>query len=451
MTWKDKKALVCGIARSGIAAAELLQQLGAKPAVSDIKERHQIEKEAAALEAKGIRLLLGQSPDAYIQEFDLIVVSPGIPYDLPFLNKARAMGINVWGEIELASRICQAPVIAITGTNGKTTTTALIGEILKKHNPKTEVVGNIGMPFCAKAEQAAPDGLIVAEISSFQLETTKTFHPRVSAVLNITPDHLNRHKTMEIYIRTKEKIFMNQTAEDFVILNYDDGYCRQMADKTAAKPLFFSRAAQLAEGIFLYGGDICIRWQGIDAVCVNKSELLIFGDHNIENVMAAIGAALCAGVPTETIRAVLRAFKGVEHRIEYVRTLDGIDFYNDSKATNVDAAIKAIEAIEKPIVLIGGGRDKTGDFSDWVQLFKNKVKCVIAIGESADLIIETCKTYQFTAVYKANTMKDAVETAYTKAADGDCVLLSPACASFDMFDNYEQRGEIFKACVLGLG
>ncbi|MDR2903196.1 MAG: UDP-N-acetylmuramoyl-L-alanine--D-glutamate ligase [Clostridiales bacterium] len=450
MDFHHKKALICGVARSGIAAAELLLKLGAEPTVSDIKERSKLETEAVALEGKGIKLLLGENPDAALGAFDLIVLSPGIPFDLPFLNKARALGVPVWGEIELAFRVCQSPVIAVTGTNGKTTTTALAGEIFAAHNKNTAVVGNIGVPFCAKAAEAAPDGFVVAEISSFQLETVETFRPRVSAVLNMTPDHLNRHKTMENYIAVKERIFEKQTPEDFTVLNYDDAACQKMAGKTAAQVLFFSRKEPLSQGIYLDGDRIMIRWGGLDTAMIRTGELQIFGSHNIENVMAAAGMAVCAAIPLETIRTALKAFKGVAHRIEYVRTLDGVDFYNDSKATNVDAAVKAIEAMTKPIVLIGGGRDKSGDFSDWVKLFDGKVKCVIPIGEAAELISDTCKAYNYTAVYRANTMKDAVELGFSKAAPGDCVLLSPACASFDLFDSYEQRGDIFKQVVAEL-
>lgn len=448
--WDGKKVLVCGIAKSGISAAYLLKSLGADTTISDIKERDKIEKEAAALENANIKLFLGKNPDEIVNEFDLIIISPGIPYDLPFLNKARDAGIKVWGEIELASRVCKSPIIAITGTNGKTTTTALTGEILKTYKPDTFVAGNIGIPFCNKAGQTSDDGFAVAEISSFQLETIESFKPRISAILNITPDHLNRHKTMENYADIKANIFKNQTGSDFVVLNYDDEYCRRMGVKTNAKVLFFSRKQELAEGVFLTGSDIYVKWKGYDGILLNKDELLIFGNHNIENIMASIGIALCSGVPFDIIKDVLKKFKGVEHRIEYVRTLDGVDFYNDSKATNVDAAIKAIEAMDKPIILIGGGRDKTGDFSEWVKLFQENVKCLIAIGEAADLIIETCKAYNFMNFHKANSMKDAVDISFSNAVDGDCVVLSPACASFDMFDSYEQRGNIFKEFVLGL-
>ncbi len=445
-----KNILVCGIAKSGISAAILLKSLGAHVTVSDIKQREKVEADALYLEENGISLFLGKNPDDIINEFELVVVSPGIPYDLPFLNKARSLGIEVISEVELSYRLCRAKIIAITGTNGKTTTTALTGEIMDAFYDAAFTVGNIGVPFCSKVSDATENGIMVAEISSFQMETAKDFKPWISAVLNITPDHLNRHKTMEKYIEAKEMVFKNQEASDYTVLNYDDESCRAMAEKTNADVIFFSRKEQLEKGIFVRGNDIYIKWQGIDEALINKSELHILGEHNVENVMAASAISLCAGVSLDVLRNCLKKFKGVEHRIEYVRTFNDVDYYNDSKATNSDAAIKALEAINKPIVLIGGGRDKTGDFSDWIKLFEGRVKCVVALGEAADLIIETCKAYNFMNFYKANTMKDAVEISASKADAGDCVLLSPACASFDMFDNYEQRGEVYKEFVRNL-
>ena len=382
----EKYVLVCGMAKSGIAAAELLHSLGAHVTLQDQKQREELPAEALALEQAGIALYTGKNPDEIACQQDFIVLSPGIPCDLPFIAAAEAAGVEVISEVELAYRYTPCPVTAITGTNGKTTTTTLTGEIMKAVRPHTAVVGNIGVPYSKKVMQLSEQDWVVAEISSFQMEKAKKFHPHISAVLNITPDHLNRHKTMETYIAMKERVFANQTAADYCILNHADELCRKMAEKTAAQVFFFSSAEELECGIFLRGKEIVIRWNGIEDTLLSTDELRILGIHNYENVMAAAAMGICAGVDLDTIRRVLKAFTGVAHRIEYVATIDGVDYYNDSKGTNTDASIRAVLAMQKPIVLIAGGYDKGVSFDDWTKLFLGRVKHVALVGVTAPQI-----------------------------------------------------------------
>ena len=447
MDYREKKTLVCGMARSGIAAARLLKNLGADVTLQDMKKREDISADALALEQEGIRLYTGANPDDIADKQDLIVLSPGIPCDLPFIAAAEQAGVEVISEVELAYRLTPCPITAITGTNGKTTTTTLTGELMKTVYPHTAVVGNIGVPYSEEVAGLTAQDWVVAEISSFQMEKAVEFHPHISAVLNITPDHLNRHKTMETYIAMKERVFAKQTAEDFCILNHGDAVCRQMAEKTAARVFFFSSSEKLEEGIYLDGDTIEIRWDGIAETLLRVGELQILGTHNYENVMAAAAAAICAGIPLENIRGVLREFAGVAHRIEYVATVDGVDYYNDSKGTNVDASIRAVLAMQKPIVLIGGGYDKGVSFDEWTQLFPGRVKHLVLIGATAPQVRASAEKYGFTAISDCDTFEEAVNLCREKAEDGDCVLLSPACASWGMFDNYEQRGDLFKEQV----
>ncbi|MBQ9092114.1 MAG: UDP-N-acetylmuramoyl-L-alanine--D-glutamate ligase [Anaerotignum sp.] len=449
MEYNGKKALVCGMARSGIAAAKLLKRLGAEVTLQDMKKREDIAADVLNLENEGIVLYTGANPDDIACEQDIIVLSPGIPCDLPFIAAAEAAGVNVISEVELAYGLTPCPITAITGTNGKTTTTTLTGEIMKAVYPGTAVVGNIGIPYSEEVEHLTEKDWVVAEISSFQMEKAKEFHPHISAVLNITPDHLNRHKTMEVYIAMKERVFEKQTAEDFCILNYGDEACRKMADKTAAKVFFFCSSEKLEEGIYLDGENIEVRWGEINETLINVNDLQILGVHNHENVMAAAAMAICANIPLDTIRSVLKSFAGVEHRIEYVATVDGVDYYNDSKGTNVDASIRAVLAMKKPIVLIGGGYDKGGSFDEWTKLFPGRVKHLVLIGVTAPQVRASAEKFGFTAISDCETFKEAVDLCREKAEDGDCVLLSPACASWGMFDNYEQRGDMFKEQVRG--
>ncbi len=447
MDFKDKNALVCGLGKSGVAAARLLLKLGARVTVQDMKEERKCQEEATQLAREGFQLYLGKNPDDILAGQDLLVLSPGIPCDLPFIEKAKAMGIPIWGEVELAYRMCKCPIMAITGTNGKTTTTALCFEIIKAHNPGAVVVGNIGIPFTDKVLGLGEQDVAVAEISSFQLETALRFRPRIAAVLNVTPDHLNRHKTMENYQALKSSIFQNQWPEDYAVLNYDDPLCRDMAKGIKSKVIFFSLTQPLAEGVYFDGTHICVSLFGINRQILSVDKLQIFGNHNIENALAAVAMTLCAGVPLSIITAMLQHFKGVEHRIEFVTEINGIKFYNDSKATNTDAAIKSLEAIKAPIVLICGGYDKNADFSEWIKKFEGHVRHAVVLGQVSQQIMDTCRAYNYETVDRVNTLKEAVEVGFAKAQPGDCVLLSPACASFDMFDNYEQRGRLFKDFV----
>lgn len=449
MEYNGKKALVCGMARSGIAAAKLLNRLGARVTLQDMKKREEISADVLALEGEGIVLYTGANPDEIACAQDLIVLSPGIPCDLPFIAAAEEAGIEVISEVELAYRLTPCPITAITGTNGKTTTTTLTGEIMKTAYSGTAVVGNIGIPYSEEVERLTEKNWVVAEISSFQMEKAKEFHPHISAVLNITPDHLNRHKTMDVYIAMKERVFAKQTAADFCILNHGDETCRKMADKTAAKVFFFDSSETLAEGIYLNGDAIEVRWGAINETLIHVDELQILGVHNYENVMAAAAMGICAGIALDTIRAVLKGFAGVAHRIEYVATVDGVDYYNDSKGTNVDASIRAVLAMKKPIVLIGGGYDKGSSFDEWTKLFPGRVKHLVLIGVTAPKVRASAEKFGFTAISDCETFEEAVDLCREKAEDGDCVLLSPACASWGMFDNYEQRGDMFKEQVRG--
>lgn len=449
MEYNGKKALVCGMARSGIAAAKLLNRLGARVTLQDMKKREEISADVLALEGEGIVLYTGANPDEIACAQDLIVLSPGIPCDLPFIAAAEEAGIEVISEVELAYRLTPCPITAITGTNGKTTTTTLTGEIMKTAYSGTAVVGNIGIPYSEEVERLTEKDWVVAEISSFQMEKAKEFHPHISAVLNITPDHLNRHKTMDVYIAMKERAFAKQTAADFCILNHGDEICRKMADKTAAKVFFFDSSETLAEGIYLDGDAIEVRWGAINETLIHVDELQILGVHNYENVMAAAAMGICAGIALDTIRAVLKGFAGVAHRIEYVATVDGVDYYNDSKGTNVDASIRAVLAMKKPIVLIGGGYDKGSSFDEWTKLFPGRVKHLVLIGVTAPKVRASAEKFGFTAISDCETFEEAVDLCREKAEDGDCVLLSPACASWGMFDNYEQRGDMFKEQVRG--
>ncbi|MCL2351439.1 MAG: UDP-N-acetylmuramoyl-L-alanine--D-glutamate ligase [Firmicutes bacterium] len=446
----NKEIIVCGMGRSGIASAKLLRRLGACVTLQDLDPEAAEKSGGAAgeLEKLGVKLYLGKNPDDIIGKFDMAVMSPGISVHLPFAEKAKELGVPVIGEIELAYTLCLCPIAGITGTNGKTTTTSLAGEIFTAYFPHTYVVGNIGTAFTDRVLGMEPDGWAVAEISSFQLETCVTFRPRISAVLNITPDHLDRHKTFENYAALKESIGKNQTSDDFMILNYDDEKCRNI--RTRAKIIFFSRLAELDEGVFLDGDFIRVRMNGFDERLADRRELNIVGNIGAENAMAAAAMAVCAGIPPERIKEPLLKFKAAAHRLEFVRELNGVRYYNDSKATNTDAAIKGLEAMDRPVVLIGGGYDKHCEFGDWVRLFKGKVKDLILIGEVADKIAETCRAYGFADFERANSLRNAVDTACGRARPGDCVLLSPACASWDMFDNYEQRGNLFKEFVRGL-
>ena len=450
MELQNKKVLVCGMAKSGVAAALLLKKHGAFVTVQDAKTEDLLGEQPSMLKENDIALILGRNPEEEIAGFDMLVMSPGVPLDLPFVKKAYELGKEVIGETELGFLFTKSPFIGITGTNGKTTTTTLVGEIMKNAGRLAGTVGNIGTPLTECAEGTAPEDWFVAELSSFQLETIKTFRPRVSAVLNITPDHLNRHKTLENYILAKERVFENQTEEDFTVLNYNDPATRDMAKRTKAKVIFFSLDKELEEGIYSDEKSMYIRCLGFDEKVIDIDEMNIIGGHNVENAMAAIACGACAGVPLDIIRKTLREFVAVEHRIEFVKEVNGVKYYNDSKGTNPDASIKAVMAMKSPICLIAGGYDKGSDFAEWIETFAGRVKYVAVIGAVKEKICTELDKAGFTNYERADDFNEAMELCTKNAEKGDCVLLSPACASWDMFKSYEQRGEIFKDYVRGL-
>lgn len=391
-------------------------------------------------------IILGELSEEVMETLDLVVMSPGVPTDLPVVLKMRDMGIPIWGEVELAYTYGKGDVLAITGTNGKTTTTALLGEIMKNYKESVFVVGNIGNPYTAAALEMREDSVAVAEMSSFQLETIHEFRPKVSAILNITPDHLNRHHTMEAYIKAKEDIAKNQTKEDTCVLNYEDEVTRKIGENVKANVLYFSSQRKLDRGIYLDDGNIIFRQDEEILVC-NVNELKLLGTHNYENVMAAVAMAAAYGTPMEIIRRTIKEFAGVEHRIEFVREKDGVAYYNDSKGTNPDAAIKGIQAMNRPTVLIGGGYDKDSEYEEWIQAFDGKVKLLVLVGATKEKIAEAAERVGFVSYVMADSFEEAVEKCIEAAKPGDAVLLSPACASWGMFKNYEERGDKFKELV----
>ena len=377
------------------------------------------------------------------------MLSPGVPTDLEEVKRIRAKGIPVWGEVELAWQMGKGKVMAITGTNGKTTTTALTGQIMKDYFPDVYIVGNIGTPYTSCALKMTQDTVTVAEISSFQLETIQEFAPRVSAILNITEDHLNRHHTMEEYIRVKELITCNQGKEDVCVLNYEDPVLRQFGEEQKERIgiTYFSSLRELPQGVFLRGSQIILRENGKETAVTDTGSLKILGRHNHENVMAAIAIARAAGVPVERIKKTVENFRAVPHRIEYVTEKNGVVYYNDSKGTNPDAAIKGIQAMDRPTLLIGGGYDKQSEYTEWINSFDGKVRCLVLIGQTREKIQEAAKACGFTDTILADSLEEAVKICAAKAKPGDAVLLSPACASWGQFDNYEQRGDKFKEYV----
>jgi len=449
MNLKNKKVLVIGLAVTGVPLVKVLAQLGANIIVNDMKSEESLAESLEELKGLGIKYILGKHPDGTkeLGELDLVVVSPGVPLDIPFINQLREEKVNIIGEIELAYQLASAKIVAITGTNGKTTTTALTGEIFKNAGEKTYVVGNIGVAAISKALETEAKDFMIMEVSSFQLESTKGFHPRAAAILNLTPDHLNRHKTMENYLDTKFKIFQNQTSEDYAIINFDDNSCREASKGLKAKKVYFSRRKELDEGVYISEGNIVIRLNGEAYVVMPAKEVRIPGNHNIENALAATALAFTMGISTSVIADTLRSFNGVEHRIEYVDSINNVKFINDSKATNPDAAIKALEAVQAPIILLAGGMDKGNDFSEFIEAFNGKVKEMIVYGETAEKLYKTATEMNFNAVKRVRDLDEAVKEAFNASMAGDTVLLSPACASWDMYKNFEERGKHFKNIV----
>ena len=443
-----KKVLVFGSGISGIGAVKLLEDHGAEVVLYDGNESLD---QASLRDQLGEKttIVLGEFPEHLLEELDLVVLSPGVPTDLPIILAMKEHGIQVIGEVELAYAFGKGDVLAITGTNGKTTTTSLLGEIMKCHQEEVFVVGNIGNPYTVAAGQMTERSVAVAEMSSFQLESIETFRPKVSAILNFTPDHLNRHHTMEAYVEAKKQIAKNQTAEDYCVLNYEDERTKAFGEEVKAQVLYFSSAHKLERGIYLDDGKMIYKNPEEVIVC-HVDELQILGIHNYENVMAAVAMAAVYGVPMDTIRKAILAFKGVEHRIEYVTEKDGVVYYNDSKGTNPDAAIKGIQAMNRKTVLIGGGYDKNSEYTEWIQAFDGKVKQLILIGATREKIAQDAEKCGFHDYVFADTFEEAVLLAAKTAKSGEAVLLSPACASWGMFPNYEVRGEKFKEIVNSL-
>lgn len=451
MEVKGRKVLVFGAGISGIGAAGLLEANGADVILYDGNEKLDPASLKEQLgEKSSAAVLTGKLPQETITSLDMAVLSPGVPTDLPVVLAMKEAGVQVIGEIELAYQFGKGDVLAITGTNGKTTTTSLLGQIMKQAREEVYVVGNIGNPYTAVAGQMTEQAVTVAEISSFQLETIREFRPKVSAILNITPDHLNRHHTMEAYIEAKENIAVNQTEDDFCILNYEDRLLREFGENLRAKVLYFSSQRKLEEGIFLEDGEIVLCLNGQKETICHVDELQILGTHNHENVMAAAAMAYVYGVPAQTIRKSVLSFGGVEHRIEYVAEKNGVAYYNDSKGTNPDAAIKGIRAMKRPTVLIGGGYDKDSEYTEWIESFDGKVKKLILLGQTREKIARDAEKCGFTDYVFADSFEEAVHMAVKEAVSGDAVLLSPACASWDMFPSYEVRGDKFKEIVNSL-
>ena len=443
-------AIVAGTGKSGISATKLLVNHGVKVYLFDENKDRDIEaiKEKTG-DSELVQIELGELGEDALSSSQLMVISPGIPVDAPFTDVVRNAGIPIWSEIELAYHYGKGKIAAITGTNGKTTTTALVGEIVKAHNAKTIVVGNIGLPYTELCDTTDDDSDTVAEISSFQLETVIDFHPNVSAILNLTPDHLNRHYTFENYGNVKFSITKNQTMDDVTVLNYDDEHTRAMGEKAKdhCHVVYFSRLEKPAGGVYVEDGDIILEDGDKKINVLAIKDLKLMGAHNVENVLAAVGISYYMGVPVDVIRDVATSFKAVAHRIEYVDTIDGVAYYNDSKGTNPDAAIKGIQAMVAPTFLIGGGYDKGSEYDEWIEAFDGKVKWLVLIGQTAQKIADCAKRHGFNSIIFEENLQDAVAYCHENAVDGDAVLLSPACASWGQFDNYEQRGDMFKEYV----
>lgn len=451
MELQGKKVLVFGSGKSGIGASDLLAKVGAFPVIYD--GNAEIDKDAVVHKTDGaypVTVYAGELPKEVQDSLDLVVLSPGVPTDLPLVKSFYEQGLPVWGEVELAYRVGDGEVLAITGTNGKTTTTALLGKIMQDARESVFVVGNIGTPYTSKALEMKPNSVTVAEISSFQLETIDEFAPKVSAILNITEDHLNRHHTMEEYIRVKELITENQGTEDVCVLNYEDEVLREFGKHLTPRVVYFSSGRKLDEGIYLDGNKIILKDGEKEIEVVKTEDLKLLGKHNFENVMAAVAMAYYDGVSLDSIRKSICEFTAVAHRIEYVTEKKGVVYYNDSKGTNPDAAIKGIQAMNRPTLLIGGGYDKQSGYDEWIEAFDGKVRYLVLIGQTKEKIKEAAEKHGFHDIILCENLKEAVKVCEEKAQPGDAVLLSPACASWGQFDNYEQRGDMFKEYVRNL-
>ena len=446
-----KNYLIVGAGRSGIAAGKMLLQLGENFTIYDSKidlDTNNITTQIS--DSADIPFLLGDISANQLSGFDICVVSPGVPLDTPIMKTIAECNIPIYSEIELAYLYDKGSIIAITGTNGKTTTTSLVYEIMRDFDKDTLLVGNIEIPYTGLALTSKEGGATVAEISSFQLETMITFRPKVSAILNITPDHLDRHKTMENYADIKKSIAKNQGTEDFCVLNYEDPYLKDFGANLGCKAVYFSAYRELSDGWYYKDGTIYETTNGNATAFINVDESNLVGLHNYENIMAAAAMTKSYGVPEEIIKNAIRKFRAVEHRIEYVATKNGVKYYNDSKGTNTDAAIKAIDAMPSTTVLIGGGYDKDADFDEWVSHFPGKVRKLVLIGQTREKIASACDKIGFKDYCFAEDLEEAVKFCAEAAQDGDCCLLSPACASWGMFKCYQQRGDMFKEYVNAL-
>lgn len=452
MELRGRKVLVVGSGKSGIGAAGLLSKVGAVPVLFDSNDKLDIEElKQKTKDIPELMIYLGEIPKRVMEEISLVVISPGVPIDSPMLTEYQDHSVPIWGEIELAYNFAKGRVAAITGTNGKTTTTTLVGQIMNAYYESVFVVGNIGNPYTDVALSTREDTVTVAEISSFQLETIHAFKPAVSAILNITPDHLNRHHTMECYVETKEMIARNQTKSDVCVLNYEDAYTRKFGETCPAQVIYFSSARRLWDGIYLEGEEIFLAKDGQSRRLMNIHDMNLVGMCNVENVMAAIAISMSLQVPMDIILDTVRVFKAVEHRIEFVDTKNGVDYYNDSKGTNPDAAIQGIRAMTKPTVLIGGGYDKQSEYDEWIEAFDGKVKALVLIGQTREKIADCARAHGVQNIILADTFEEAFDICVKQARPGDAVLLSPACASWGMFPNYEVRGRMFKELVEKIG
>lgn len=448
MILKDKKILVVGLAASGLAACNFLTRRGAHVCVTDIKTEAELKDQLAQLEGP-VRLALGGHREEDFTGAEMIVLSPGVPTSLPELGQAAGRGIPIYAEVELACRFLQGTLIGVTGSNGKTTTTTLIGELFKNSGKETVVAGNIGPPLTRFIEEHRQETtLFVVELSSFQLETIEQLRCHIAAVLNVTPDHLDRHTRLEDYLQAKERIFLNQDAEDYAVLNADNPSTRAMAGGRRSQVMLFSRREALEEGVFVREESIQVAWKNRRHCVMPTREIRLKGNHNLENVLAATAVGFLSGLEVSVMADTFRAFSGVEHRLEWVRRLRGVDFYNDSKATNVDSAYQAICAFEQPLLLIMGGKDKGGDFTALREAVAARVKLLILVGAASEKIFAALG--QVVPTLRASDMQEAVEQAQRQAGSGDVVLLSPGCASFDMFENFEHRGKVFKELVRNL-
>lgn len=451
MELSSQNVLVVGSGKSGIAAMQLLKKAGANAMLFDANKELDVNDIKMRLEdAADMPIYLGEVPKDVDNAITLVVLSPGVPTDIEMVNTYRNRNIPIWGEIELAFAFEKGDVLAITGTNGKTTTTALLGEIMKAYFETVFVVGNIGIPYTQMVTGSVTGSVTVAEISSFQLETVHAFAPKVSAILNITPDHLNRHHTMENYAKAKQNITCNQTKEQVCVLNYEDEYLRAFEETCPAKVVYFSSLHELSDGFFCKEEEIYKAVSGKAERLMNIHDMKLLGRHNWENVMAAIAMADAYGVPMDVIIKTVCAFTAVEHRIEFVATVAGVDYYNDSKGTNPDAAIKGIEAMVKPTYLIGGGYDKQSTYDEWIESFNGKVKKLVLLGQTREKIAECAKAHGFMEYLFVESLQEAVDFCAKEAKEGEAVLLSPACASWGMFPNYEVRGQMFKDMVHAL-